>query len=122
MIHLTHVDDVIMTYKDETLAIHAGYSPEATTKAVGCIKLRLMPLIIHSMVQTLFDPKVQGNIYTRIIESNHSRTEQRLAALKVVLGHFGTSIRHGSDHLFDSNDCSAGDNIASVFNFIRWYL
>ena len=24
-----------MTYKDETLAIHAGYSPEATTKAVA---------------------------------------------------------------------------------------
>ncbi|MDO4250757.1 MAG: hypothetical protein Q4C68_04525, partial [Moraxella sp.] len=23
-----------MTYKDETLAIHAGYSPEPTTKAV----------------------------------------------------------------------------------------
>ena len=33
--YLTHVDDVIMTYKDETLAIHAGYSPEATTKAVA---------------------------------------------------------------------------------------
>ncbi|MEK5777427.1 hypothetical protein VXE44_20385, partial [Acinetobacter nosocomialis] len=24
-----------MTYKDETLAIHAGYTPEATTKAVA---------------------------------------------------------------------------------------
>ena len=32
---MSHKDDGIMTYKDETLAIHAGYSPESTTKAVA---------------------------------------------------------------------------------------
>ena len=43
-----------MTYKDETLAIHAGYTPEATTKAVAVLSIKQlrMHLITHNTVPT----------------------------------------------------------------------
>jgi len=58
-----------MTYKDETLAINAGYSPEPTTKAVA---VPIYQTTSYSFDNTqhgadLFDLKVPGHIYTRIM-------------------------------------------------------
>jgi O-acetylhomoserine (thiol)-lyase len=88
--YLTHVDDVIMTYKDETLAIHAGYSPEATTKAVAVPIYQTTSYAFDNTQHgaDLFDLKVQGNIYTRIMNPTTAVLEQRIAALKVVLVHW----------------------------------
>ncbi|MDR0379411.1 MAG: PLP-dependent transferase, partial [Candidatus Accumulibacter sp.] len=55
--------------KIETLAIHAGYSPETTTHAVA---VPIYQTTSYSFDDTrhgadLFDLKVPGNIYTRIM-------------------------------------------------------
>lgn len=53
--------------KLETLAMHAGYSPEPTTKAVAVPIYQTTSDAFHSTQHgaDLFDLKVQGNIYTR---------------------------------------------------------
>ena len=52
------------TYKDETLAIHAGYSPEPTTKAVAVPIYQTTSYAFDNTQHgaDLFDLKVQGNI------------------------------------------------------------
>jgi O-acetylhomoserine sulfhydrylase len=85
---LAHLDEVIMTYKDETLAIHAGYTPEPTTKAVA---VPIYQTTSYSFDNTqhgadLFDLKVQGNIYTRIMNPTTAVLEQRVAALEGGIG------------------------------------
>ena len=79
--YLTHVDDVTMTYKDETFSHScAGYSPEATTKSVA---VPIYQTISYAFDNTqhgadLFDLKVQGNIYTRIMNPTTAVLEQEL--------------------------------------------
>jgi O-acetylhomoserine (thiol)-lyase len=77
-----------MTYKDETLAIHAGYSPEATTKAVAVPIYQTTSYAFDNTQHgaDLFDLKVQGNIYTRIMNPTTAVLEQRLAALEGGIG------------------------------------
>ncbi len=77
-----------MTYKDETLAIHAGYSPEATTKAVTVPIYQTTSYTFDNTQHgaDLFDLKVQGNIYTRIMNPTTAVLEQRLAALEGGIG------------------------------------
>ena len=73
-----------MTYKDETLAIHAGYSPEATTKAVAVPIYQTTSYAFDNTQHgaDLFDLKVQGNIYTRIMNPTTDVFEKRIAALE----------------------------------------
>lgn len=77
-----------MTYKDETLAIHAGYTPEATTKAVAVPIYQTTSYAFDNTQHgaDLFDLKVQGNIYTRIMNPTTAVLEQRLAALEGGIG------------------------------------
>jgi O-acetylhomoserine (thiol)-lyase len=77
-----------MTYKDETLAIHAGYSPEATTKAVAVPIYQTTSYAFDNTQHgaDLFDLKVQGNIYTRIMNPTTAVLEQRIAALEGGIG------------------------------------
>ena len=55
--------------KLETIAVHGGYSPEPTTKAVA-VPIYQTPSYAFDNTQhgaDLFDLKVAGNIYTRIM-------------------------------------------------------
>ena len=68
----------------ETLAVHAGYSPEPTTKAVA---VPIYQTTSYSFDSTqhgadLFDLKVPGNIYTRIMNPTQDVLEKRVAALE----------------------------------------
>lgn len=56
--------------KIETQAIHAGYQPDPTTKAVAVPIYRTTSYAFDSTQHgaDLFDLKVEGNIYTRIID------------------------------------------------------
>ena len=70
--------------KIETLAVHAGYSPEPTTKSVA---VPIYQTVSYAFDDTqhgadLFDLKVPGNIYTRIMNPTQDVLEQRLAALE----------------------------------------
>ncbi len=106
-----------MTYKDETLAIHAGYSPEPTTKAVA---VPIYQTTSYSFDDTqhgadLFDLKVQGNIYTRIMNPTTAVLEARVAALEGGIG--GLALASGMTAITYAIQtiAEAGDNIVSVF-------
>ncbi|GAM31194.1 homocysteine synthase [Acinetobacter calcoaceticus] len=105
-----------MTYKDETLAIHAGYSPEATTKAVAVPIYQTTSYAFDNTQHgaDLFDLKVQGNIYTRIMNPTTSVLEQRLAALEGGIGALGLASGMAAITYAIQTITEAGDNIASV--------
>ncbi len=70
--------------KLETLAVHGGYTPDPTTKAVA---VPIYQTTSYAFDDTqhgadLFDLKVQGNIYTRIMNPTSDVLEQRVAAME----------------------------------------
>ena len=70
-------------WKFETLSVHAGYSPEPTTRAVAPPIYQTVAYAFDSAQHgaDLFDLKVPGNIYTRINNPTQDVLEQRVAAL-----------------------------------------
>ncbi|MEF9947500.1 MAG: PLP-dependent transferase, partial [Comamonas sp.] len=68
----------------ETLAVHAGYSPDPTTKAVAVPIYQTVAYAFDSAQHgaDLFDLKVPGNIYTRIMNPTTDVLEKRVAALE----------------------------------------
>ncbi|WP_436355739.1 O-acetylhomoserine aminocarboxypropyltransferase/cysteine synthase family protein [Brevundimonas sp. CEF1] len=73
-----------MSFKFDTLAVHAGYSPDPTTRSVA---VPIYQTTSYAFDDTqhgadLFDLKVAGNIYTRIMNPTSDVLEQRLAALE----------------------------------------
>ena len=81
-------------HKFETLAVHAGYKPDPTTHAVA---VPIYQTVAFSFDDTqhgadLFDLKVAGNIYSRIMNPTNDVLEQRLAALSLeaqIRAYFG---------------------------------
>jgi O-acetylhomoserine (thiol)-lyase len=70
--------------KIETLAVHAGYEPDPTTKAVA---VPIYQTTAYAFDNTqhgadLFDLKVEGNIYSRIMNPTTAVLEQRVAAME----------------------------------------
>jgi len=68
----------------ETAAIHAGYSPDPTTKAVA---VPLYQTASYAFDDTqhgadLFNLAVEGNIYTRIMNPTTDALEKRVAELE----------------------------------------
>lgn len=113
-----------MSYKDETLAIHAGYSPEATTKAVA---VPIYQTTSYAFDDTqhgadLFDLKVQGNIYTRIMNPTTAVLEQRLAALEGGIGALALASGMSAITYSIQTIAEVGDNIALGFNLIWRHL
>lgn len=70
--------------KLETMAVHAGYSPDETTKAVAVPMYQTTSYAFDSAQHgaDLFDLKVPGNIYTRIMNPTTDVLEQRVAAME----------------------------------------
>jgi O-acetylhomoserine (thiol)-lyase len=74
--------------KIETQAIHAGYKPDPTTKAVA---VPIYQTTAYAFDDTqhgadLFDLKVEGNIYTRIMNPTSAVLEQRITAMEGGIG------------------------------------
>ena len=102
--------------KIETLALHAGYSPEPTTKAVA---VPIYQTTAYAFDDTqhgadLFDLKVAGNIYTRIMNPTWGVLEERLAALEGGVGALVTASGQAAVTYSVLNIARAGDNIISV--------
>ena len=102
--------------KLETLAVHAGYSPEATTRAVV---VPLYQTTSYSFDSTqhgadLFDLKVPGNIYTRMMNPTQDVLEKRVAALEGGIA--GLAFASGMAAVTASIQtiAEAGDNIVSA--------
>lgn len=99
--------------KLETLAIHAGYSPEPTTKAVA---VPIYQTTSYAFDDTqhgadLFDLKVPGNIYTRIMNPTTAVLEQRVAALEGGVGALAVASGLAAVTYAIQTIAGAGDNI-----------
>ena len=102
--------------KFETLAIHAGYQPDPTTKAVA---VPIYQTTSYAFDDTqhgadLFDLKVPGNIYTRIMNPTTDVLEQRVAALEGGVAALAVSSGMAAITYAIQAIAQVGDNIVSV--------
>ncbi len=101
--------------KLETLAVHAGYSPDPTTKAVAVPIYQTTSYAFDNTQHgaDLFDLKVKGNIYTRIMNPTQDVLEQRVAALEGGIA--GLALASGAAAITYAimTIAEAGDNIIS---------
>ena len=101
--------------KLETLAVHAGYSPEPTTKAVA---VPIYQTTSYSFDSTqhgadLFDLKVAGNIYTRIMNPTQDVLEKRVAALEGGIAGLALASGQAAITYAIMTIAEVGDNIVS---------
>jgi O-acetylhomoserine (thiol)-lyase len=99
----------------ETLAVHAGYSPDPTTKAVA---VPIYQTTSYAFDDTqhgadLFDLKVAGNIYTRIMNPTTDVLEKRVAALEGGIGALGLASGQAAVAYSIQTIVEAGQNIVS---------
>jgi O-acetylhomoserine (thiol)-lyase len=102
--------------KIETLALHAGYSPEPTTKAVA---VPIYQTVSYAFDDTqhgadLFDLKVQGNIYTRIMNPTQDVLEKRVAAMEGGVAALALASGQAAVTYSILTISEAGDNIVSA--------
>ena len=102
--------------KLETLAIHAGYSPDPTTKAVAVPIYQTTSYAFDNTQHgaDLFDLKVQGNIYTRIMNPTTAVLEERVAQLEGGIGGLALASGMAAITYAIQTIAQAGDNIVSV--------
>jgi len=100
----------------ETLAVHAGYSPEPTTKAVAVPIYQTVAYAFDSAQHgaDLFDLKVPGNIYTRIMNPTEDVLEKRLAALEGGIGALALASGMAAISYAIQTIAESGDNIVSA--------
>lgn len=102
--------------KLESLALHHGYESEATTKAAA---VPIYQTTSYTFDDTqhgadLFDLKVPGNIYTRIMNPTTDVLEQRVAAMEGGVGALVVSSGMAAITYAIQCICSVGDNIVST--------
>ncbi len=102
--------------KLETQAIHAGYSPDPTTKAVA---VPIYQTTSYAFDDTqhgadLFDLKVEGNIYTRIMNPTNAVLEQRVAEMEGGIAGLATSSGMAAITYAIETICEVGDNIVTT--------
>lgn len=102
--------------KDETLAIHAGFKSDPTTKAVAVPVYQTVAYEFDNAQHgaDLFNLAVPGNIYTRIMNPTLDVLEKRSAELERGLA--GLCVSSGSAAINYSvvNIAEAGNNIVTV--------
>ena len=101
--------------KLETLAVHAGYSPDPTTKAVAVPIYQTTSYAFDNTQHgaDLFDLKVAGNIYTRIMNPTQDVLEKRVAALEGGIAGLALATGQAAITYAIMTIAEAGDNIIS---------
>lgn len=99
----------------ETLAVHAGFSPDPTTKAVA---VPIYQTTSYAFDDTqhgadLFDLKVVGNIYTRIMNPTTDVLEKRIAALEGGIGALALASGQAAITYAIQTIVEAGQNLVS---------
>ncbi len=99
----------------ETLAVHAGYDPDPTTKSVAVPLYQTVAYAFDSAQHgaDLFDLKVPGNIYTRIMNPTTDVLEKRVAALEGGIGALALASGQAAVTYAILTITEAGDNIVS---------
>lgn len=104
------------SYRFETLALHAGQTPDPTTNSRGVPVYRTTSYVFNSTehAANLFGLKELGNIYTRLMNPTTDVLEQRVAALEG--GAAGLALASGTSaiHYAIINLAQAGDEIVSA--------
>ncbi|MFA5488712.1 MAG: bifunctional O-acetylhomoserine aminocarboxypropyltransferase/cysteine synthase [Candidimonas sp.] len=102
--------------KLETIAVHAGYQPDPTTKAVAVPIYQTTSYAFDSTQHgaDLFDLKVPGNIYTRIMNPTNAVLEERVAALEGGVAALAVASGMSAITYAIQTIAQAGDNIVSV--------
>lgn len=102
--------------KIETIAVHGGYSPDPTTRAVAVPIYQTVAYAFDNAQHgaDLFDLKVPGNIYSRIMNPTNDVLEQRLAALEGGVGALALASGMAAITYAIQTIAEAGDNIISA--------
>ncbi len=103
------------SWKFETLSVHAGYSPDPTTKAVAVPIYQTVAYAFDNAQHgaDLFDLKVAGNIYTRIMNPTQDVLEKRVAALEGGIAALAVASGQTAVTYAIQTIAEAGDNIVS---------
>jgi O-acetylhomoserine (thiol)-lyase len=102
--------------KIETIAVHGGYTPDPTTKAVA---VPIYQTVAYAFDNTqhgadLFDLKVAGNIYSRIMNPTNGVLEARVAAMEGGIGALAVASGMAAIAYAIQTITEAGDNIVSA--------
>ena len=102
--------------RDETLAIHAGYKTDPTTKSVAVPIYQTVAYEFDNAQHgaDLFNLAVPGNIYTRIMNPTADVLEQRVAALEGGIAGLALSAGSAAINYAILTIAEAGSNIVSV--------
>jgi len=102
--------------KLESIALHEGYSPEATTKAAAVPIYQTTSFTFDDTQHgaDLFNLVVPGNIYTRIMNPTTDVLEKRVAAMEGGIG--ALALASGMSAITYAIQCltEVGDNIVST--------
>ena len=100
----------------DTLAIHAGYSPDPTTRSAAVPIYQTTSYVFDSAQHgaDLFDLKVPGNIYTRIMNPTQDVLEKRVAALEGGVGALAFASGMAAITAAIQTIAEAGDNIVAA--------
>ncbi|MDY0331324.1 MAG: aminotransferase class I/II-fold pyridoxal phosphate-dependent enzyme [Thiomonas sp.] len=101
--------------KFETLAVHAGYNPDPVTRSVA---VPIYQTVSYAFDDTqhgadLFDLKVAGNIYTRMMNPTNDVLEKRVAALEGGVAALTLASGMAAITAAIQTLAEAGDNIVS---------
>ncbi|MEQ8516684.1 MAG: PLP-dependent transferase, partial [Chromatocurvus sp.] len=102
--------------KLDSIALHHGYTAEATTRAAAVPIYQTTSYTFDNTQHgaDLFDLKVEGNIYSRIMNPTNAVLEQRIAAMEGGIG--ALAVASGMAAITYAIQCIArtGDNIVST--------
>ena len=100
----------------ETLAVHAGYTPDPTTKAAAVPIYQTVAYAFDNAQHgaDLFDLKVAGNIYTRIMNPTQDVLEKRVAALEGGVAALAVASGMAAITYAVQTIAEAGDNFISA--------
>jgi len=102
--------------KLESLALHHGYTSEETTKAAAVPIYQTTSFTFDDTQHgaDLFDLKVPGNIYTRIMNPTNDVLEQRIAAMEGGIGALAVASGMAAITYAIQCICEVGSNIIST--------
>jgi O-acetylhomoserine (thiol)-lyase len=102
--------------KLETIAVHGGYTPDPTTKAVAVPIYQTASYAFDSAQHgaDLFDLKVAGNIYTRIMNPTTDVLEKRVAELEGGIGALAVASGMAAICYAIQTIAESGDNIIAT--------
>jgi O-acetylhomoserine (thiol)-lyase len=102
--------------RDETIAVHAGYEVDPTTKAVAVPIYQTVAYAFDSAEHgaALFNLEVEGYRYSRISNPTTAVLERRVAALERGVDALSTSTGQAALHYAVLNLAGLGNNIVSV--------